>query len=416
MELPITRPSQMSYGDEINFNELLGELKSKKYNGFIRVTSGSSEGYILFNEGIQSASSFDDYIKAEALEKIKSTVDDRRTLIELFDLKNSQMKYLMDLNKIYKIDPESRVEVVIDELKRTENNIKKETNIVSSATVSEVTTEKIPEEVTKDLDVEKAPEITVDNVKTEETPEIPVENVKTEEAPVTEAESGSESTLVGKENEEEVKEKIEAISTDNESPEDRNIVENIKTEPETSPVNEDEPEVIKAPVVEALEESDTEQDIEKPQYAEENEFIEPGVEPESVNREDLMKKYGLKDVAEEEVDDILETYKGGTISDDDVEKIELTLMNKIKKSILGIPKIKGSEVMVFLDNAGELTGTINIISEYESKGLLSRFMGESRDLENLRRQIMNITQMEIKKSFRGYPEIVEDFEINVEIS
>jgi hypothetical protein len=129
-----------------------------------------------------------------------------------------------------------------------------------------------------------------------------------------------------------------------------------------------------------------------------------------------MKKYGLKDVGEEEVDNILETYKGGSLSDEDVEKIELTLMNKIKKSILGIPKIRGTEVMVFLDNTTELTGTINIITEYESKGLLSRIMGESRDLENLRRQIMNITQMEIKKSFRGYPEIVDDFEINVEIS
>ena len=44
-----------------------------------------------------------------------------------------------------------------------------------------------------------------------------------------------------------------------------------------------------------------------------------------------MKKYGLKDVGEEEVDNILETYKGGSLSDEDVEKIELTLMNKIKK-------------------------------------------------------------------------------------
>ena len=62
--------------------------------------------------------------------------------------------------------------------------------------------------------------------------------------------------------------------------------------------------------------------------------------------------------------------------------------------------------MVFLDNTSELSGTINIITEYESKGFLSRIMGESKDLENLRRQIMNITQMEVKKSFRGYPEIV----------
>jgi hypothetical protein len=129
-----------------------------------------------------------------------------------------------------------------------------------------------------------------------------------------------------------------------------------------------------------------------------------------------MKKYGLKDVGEQEVDNILETYKGGSLSDEDVEKIELTLMNKIKKSILGIPKIKGTEVMVFLDNNAELSGTINIITEYESKGIISRIMGESKDIDNLRRQIINITQIEVKKSFRGYPEIIDDFEINVEIS
>jgi hypothetical protein len=129
-----------------------------------------------------------------------------------------------------------------------------------------------------------------------------------------------------------------------------------------------------------------------------------------------MKKYGLKDVGDEEVENILESYKGGSLSDEDIEKIELTLMNKIKKSILSIPKIKGTEVMVFLENASELTGTINIITEYESKGFLSRFMGESKDLDNLKKQIINITQIEIKKSFRGYPEIVDNFKINVEVS
>ena len=66
-----------------------------------------------------------------------------------------------------------------------------------------------------------------------------------------------------------------------------------------------------------------------------------------------MKKYGIKDIQEEEVENILDSYKGGEISDENVEKIELTLMNKIKKSILGIPKIKGAEVMVFLDNGDD---------------------------------------------------------------
>ena len=53
-----------------------------------------------------------------------------------------------------------------------------------------------------------------------------------------------------------------------------------------------------------------------------------------VDRSELMKKYGIKDIQEEDVDNILESYKGGSVRDEDIEKIELTLMNKIKKSIL----------------------------------------------------------------------------------
>ncbi len=382
MELPITRPSQMSYADEINFSELLGELKSKRFNGFVRVTSGSSEGYILFNEGIQSAASFDNYSKIEAIEKIKSVVDDSKTLIELFDLKKSQMNYLMDLNKFFIIDSGSKVENIIDELKKTER-AKTEINKTPSTTVNDVEENEIVQKVI-------------------------------------EAENKSESVPEEKENKDDVvKEKLRAISeAPKESSADKKDPVEVVAEPELSSTsNLKKSKNIRSTVVETItKKEDSEPEIEKPQYPEENEFIEPGFEAESVNREDLMKKYGLKDVGEEEVDNILETYKGGSLSDEDVEKIELTLMNKIKKTILGIPKIRGTEVMVFLDNTSELSGTINIITEYESKGFLSRIMGESKDLENLRRQIMNITQMEVKKSFRGYPEIVNDFEINVEIS
>ncbi len=135
----------------------------------------------------------------------------------------------------------------------------------------------------------------------------------------------------------------------------------------------------------------------------------------AMDRSELMKKYGIKDIQEKDVDNILESYKGGYVSDDDVEKIELTLMNKIKKSLLGIPKIRGAEVMVFLENIDGLSGKVNIIIESESKGLLSRIMRESKDI-NLERQIIEISQIEIRKSFRKYPEIVDKFEVNVEIS
>jgi hypothetical protein len=140
------------------------------------------------------------------------------------------------------------------------------------------------------------------------------------------------------------------------------------------------------------------------------------IEEESIDRPSLLKKYGIKEINEIDVENILYSYNGGSIDDNDIEKVELTLMNKIKKSILGIPKIISAEVLVFLENAYELSGNINIIIEYESKGFFSRMRGESRDTENLRRQIINIAQIEIKKSFRKYPEIINNFDINVEIN
>jgi hypothetical protein len=72
--------------------------------------------------------------------------------------------------------------------------------------------------------------------------------------------------------------------------------------------------------------------------------------------------------------------------------------------------------MVFLDNTNGLSGHVNIIIESESQGFLSKLRGESKDADNLKRQIINISQIEIRKSFRKYPEIVNEFDINVEMN
>jgi len=104
MELPITKPSKISYGDEIDFMELLDKLRAEGYNGFIRVTHASDEGYILFMDGYHVAASYGRAMKEEALEEIMKVADKTDTLIELFDLKRSQIDYLMDINRIYRIE------------------------------------------------------------------------------------------------------------------------------------------------------------------------------------------------------------------------------------------------------------------------------------------------------------------------
>jgi hypothetical protein len=377
----------ISYADELNFNELLGELKSKKYNGFIRITAGSQEGHILFKEGIQIAASYDKDSKIDAINKIKSATDNSSTLVEVFDLRDSQVNYLKDINKAYLFTSGSEVDNKLEELKKTRSKEEIESPLPEekSETIESPQTGKKPEIIETPLPEEKSE--TIETPQTGKKPEI------------------IESPLL-KENESflpEIKEDVEGetdVSVDNENV--RNKLKSI-SQMKSNPVKERQQEVEIKPNANMSHEVNAETKAEE-------------IEAESTNRAELMKKYGLKDVGDEEVENILESYKGGSLSDEDIEKIELTLMNKVKKSILSIPKIKGTEVMVFLENASELTGTINIITEYESKGFLSRFMGESKDLDNLKKQIINITQIEIKKSFRGYPEIVDNFKINVEVS
>lgn len=390
MELPITRPSIVSYADEINFSELLGNLKSNKHNGFIRITAGSSEGYILFKNGDQVAASFDRHSKRDALEKIKSVMDDSKTVVEVFDLKESQIDYLINVNKPYLMTV-SKAENILNEIKKAKDT-------------TEMQDEPAPVEPKKDLKDEISEPHTVKESEPANETKVEISQIESEpeiKPQIEEPVSNNHVEVVGK--------KIKEIS-ENKSQAQPEITQ----EPEIK-ASAEEP-IINETKAEEISENDTTQNDAEGSLTERIEFRESQVKEEPMDRAEIMKKYGLKDVEEEEVESLLETYKGGSISDEDVEKIELTLMNRIKKSILGIPKIKGTEVMVFLDNTSELYGTINIITEYESKGFLSRIIGDSKSLEALKSQIITITQIEIKKSFRGFPEIVDNFEINVEVS
>ncbi len=119
--MPIISPTMVSYADELNFNQLLEDLLRNKHNGFIRVTSGSYEGYILFKNGNQVAASYDKYSKLEAVESIKSIIKENNTLIEVFNLKESPVDYLISVNKPYLIESSNDVYDVLNELKKSDN-------------------------------------------------------------------------------------------------------------------------------------------------------------------------------------------------------------------------------------------------------------------------------------------------------
>ena len=149
MDLPIKKPSMVSYADEMDFLKLLEELSNNKHNGFIRVTLGSEEGYILFSKGEQIASSYDKYQKVDAIEKIKDAMDEKNTLIEVFDVKESQIDFLKDLNKPYLLNSSSDYDLIMELKKSAEPESEDHGYMVKPETVVEHETITRPETVTK---------------------------------------------------------------------------------------------------------------------------------------------------------------------------------------------------------------------------------------------------------------------------
>ncbi len=467
MDLPITRPSMISYADELEFIKLLKDLSVKKHNGFIRITSGSEEGYILFKQGKEIAASYDRHNRVDAIEKIKEAMDDSGTIIEIFDVRQNQIDFFMDMNKPYIIGSDARD--LIDELKRTKELNNKEPESVpepKAVPKPKLVSEAIKEsenisKPTKTETVEQKPvSQTVSPPVNQQKPSTGLENVPESETVKSETVSEMETkpvkeSITAHENEPEmiitpvsetkpVDDTVSEVVQGTEKVPEINEPEMIITPvSETKPVDdkvsevvqgtEKVPEVVPKPVKTELEVNESyvaspspdkpvSENLNSTSESTESKDQEPiskseieNSEMKPMDRTDLMKKYGIKEIQEQDVENILESYKGGSVSDEDIEKIELTLMNKIKKSILAIPKIRGAEVMVFLDNTEGLSGKINIIIESEAKGFLSRIMGDSNNI-NLERQIINISQIEIRKSFRKYPEIVDLFDVNVEIS
>jgi len=423
MEMPITKPSMVSYADELDFSKLMEDLAKDHKNGFIRVTSSSEEGYILYKDGKQVAASYERYSKREALEKINSALDNKNTLIEVFDVGPSQVDYLLDLNKPYTIETDSVVYDVIGELKKKSSETSEESVETVNSTIIE------PEVQDSDKIEASAKNLSEDVESVEKV----VESSITEKTDSSLKEQPSEEPIKELEMDEEVESSPsvgldESVDKSAQNVEKSTLVNELETSLNEPPKGEemsDEPPssggldeyVDYSSVSNTPEESVVGTKSETPLAKTEIESESSDIDDEiPVDRSELLKKYGIKDVQDDDVENLLQSYSGGIIDDDDVERVELVLMNLIKKSVLGIPKIKGTEVMVFLDNYKDLSGTINIITEYESQGFLNRIMGQNRTAVNLRRQIINIAEIAIKKSFRQYPEVVERFEINVEFS
>ncbi len=110
--------------------------------------------------------------------------------------------------------------------------------------------------------------------------------------------------------------------------------------------------------------------------AEKIEWEEEISEELKLDRSALLAKYNLKDV-NDDVEEILHRFDQ-SVYDEDVEKIEKKLTDRITTSALSHPKVQWVNVLVFF-NEGELEGNIKIFAEYADKGLLNRIRSENNE-------------------------------------
>lgn len=136
-------------------------------------------------------------------------------------------------------------------------------------------------------------------------------------------------------------------------------------------------------------------------------------EEKLIDRDSILEKYGIKEMDEKDVDGLIGEKDGNSLNNKEVENMERILAKKIYNALMSISNIKKAAVEVLIENSNELYGIINIIVEYEPKGFLDRILGNSNK-NNLHIETIEVTQIKISEIFQNNPEVVENFEINVE--
>ncbi len=136
-------------------------------------------------------------------------------------------------------------------------------------------------------------------------------------------------------------------------------------------------------------------------------------EEELEERCNLLEKYGLKEMEESDVEELLGTKKSNVLDNKELENMERVLSKNIYNSINSLPSIKKASVEVFVENDDELYGIVNTIIECAPGSFLGRIMGSSSK-ENIYYEAIETAQNEIMEYFDSCPEVVNNFQINVE--
>ncbi len=130
-----------------------------------------------------------------------------------------------------------------------------------------------------------------------------------------------------------------------------------------------------------------------------------------LSRYDLLEQYGLHEMDEKDIEELLGVYDSDSLNNREIENMERILSRKIYQAIISMSSIKRAAVEVFIEGPDELRGIVNIIVEYESKSFLDKIRGASNNMDV---ETIEIARIEIDEIFKSHHEIVENIEIKVD--
>jgi len=186
MELTSIEPSRTLDSNDTNISELIENISKREYDGFIKITKGFDEGYILFKEGKAIAASYTEhkkllfgesdnlppkeYKKEDAIKKIGIISKKGNFIIEVFELSRSQIDFAIEFNESYMLNINPKIKETTPKIKETTQKIKETTQKIKETTPKiKETTPKIKETTQKQPPTPKIEETTSE---IEEIPEI----------------------------------------------------------------------------------------------------------------------------------------------------------------------------------------------------------------------------------------------------
>ncbi len=379
MELSKVKPSKIYDQNEVTFKSLLKQILKTKFNGFIRITTSSTnEGFILFKEGKGIAASYsryfknfvldDEFFKEDALRKIEHNAQ-KSYIIEVYELTTSQIDYAIEFNEKYVLENDylSRY------LKKPKKKVKPEKAngdvLYKIYGDTDLIKKNVEDKHQVKKEVSSKTNILTDEINSKD--ELNVASILKEEH----SSENFDSSL----------EILDSERTENFN--DSNQYNELLTIEKPLKTTVDQSNNIKT-LIKAIKGSQGKRKKENPP-------VKTSTTQKSMEELKLLLS---------------------SLNSNEIEMLELNIMNNIKKAILHIPKIKEKSVNISIDRENGLMGSVNIEAEYTNRGFLDLITKSSKDdIYYLEDTIYENAQMALINAFGNFNEVIDYFDISIKV-